>query len=105
MLSGEALVRHISSSDVFVFPSLTDIFGLVMLEALACGVPVAAYRVTGSRDVIGTSGAGVLDEDLGRAARAALDIESATCRAHAERYTWSASARELRDNLAPITRP
>jgi glycosyltransferase involved in cell wall biosynthesis len=105
MLSGEALVRHISSSDVFVFPSLTDTFGLVMLEALACGVPVAAYRVTGSRDVIGTSGAGVLDEDLGRAARAALDIESATCRAHAERYTWSASARELRDNLAPITRP
>jgi glycosyltransferase involved in cell wall biosynthesis len=105
MLNGEALVRHLSSSDVLVFPSRTDTFGLVMLEALACGVPVAAYPVTGPRDLISGSRAGILDEDLGRAAVSALDIAPTTCRAHAERYTWAASARQLRDNLAPIPRP
>ena len=105
MLNGEALVRHLSSSDVLVFPSRTDTFGLVMLEALACGVPVAAYPVTGPRDLISGSGAGILDEDLGRAAVSALDIAPPTCRAHAERHTWAASARQLRDNLAPIPRP
>jgi len=99
---GEDLARHYSSADVFVFPSRTDTFGLVLLEALASGVPVAAYPVTGPLDVIGDSGVGVLDEDLGSAAKRALAIEGATCRAHAETYSWTACAELFADYLAPF---
>ncbi len=99
---GIELARLYASADVFVFPSRTDTFGLVLLEALASGVPVAAYPVPGPLDVIGHSGAGVLDEDLGRAARAALDIPREHCRAHALRYTWSASTEQFIANLWPL---
>ncbi|MEM7224953.1 MAG: glycosyltransferase family 1 protein [Pseudomonadota bacterium] len=90
---GEDLARHYSGADVFIFPSRTDTFGLVVLEALASGLPIAAYPVTGPRDVLGQSGAGVLDDDLGRAALAALEIPKARCRAFAETFSWQATAR------------
>jgi len=95
---GEDLGRHYSDADVFVFPSLTDTFGNVMLEALACGVPVAAYPVMGPLDVIGDTGAGVLSEDLQEAAEASLDIPRDHCRKIAMNYTWAASARQFLDN-------
>ncbi|WP_456316080.1 glycosyltransferase family 4 protein [Roseicella aerolata] len=99
---GEALARAYAGADVFVFPSRTDTFGLVILEAMACGTPVAAYPVTGPRDVIPGSGAGVLDEDLRRAALAALDCDRAACRAHAERFSWEACAAAFRRQLVPM---
>ncbi len=95
---GEDLARHYSDADVFVFPSLTDTFGNVMLEALACGVPVAAYPVMGPLDVIGDTGSGVLSDDLREAAEAALDIPRDHCRKVAMNYTWAASARQFLDN-------
>jgi glycosyltransferase involved in cell wall biosynthesis len=96
--SGEELARHYSDADVFVFPSLTDTFGNVMLEALASGVPVAAFPVMGPLDVIGDTGAGVLSEDLREAAESALDIPREHCRKIAMNYTWAASARQFLDN-------
>ncbi|MEP3046045.1 MAG: glycosyltransferase family 1 protein [Roseibium sp.] len=96
--TGKDLVQHYSSADVFVFPSLTDTFGNVILEALACGVPVAAYPVMGPLDVIGDTGAGVLSEDLQEAALAALEIPGDHCRKIAMNYTWAASARQFLDN-------
>jgi glycosyltransferase involved in cell wall biosynthesis len=98
-LTGEALARIYSASDVFVFPSLTDTFGIVLLEALASGLPVAAYPVTGPLDVIGGTQAGILDRDLGAAARAALAIPREACRAEALRYTWEASADQFYGNI------
>ncbi|HUN53276.1 MAG TPA: glycosyltransferase family 1 protein [Candidatus Sulfotelmatobacter sp.] len=99
---GEALARHYAASDVFVFPSRTDTFGLVVLEALASGLPVAGYPVTGPMDVIGGQGVGVLSEDLGAAARAALAIAGADCRRFALGYSWRASAEQFLHNLAPL---
>jgi len=96
------LARLYASADVFVFPSRTDTFGLVMLEALASGIPVAAYPVPGPLDVIDGSGAGVLDEDLGRAARAALNLPGERCREHALSFTWTACARQFVDRLCPV---
>lgn len=95
---GEDLARHYSAADVFVFPSLTDTFGNVMLEALACGVPVAAYPVMGPIDVIGDTGAGVLSDDLKEAAEAALDIPRDHCRKIALNYTWAACAKQFLKN-------
>jgi glycosyltransferase involved in cell wall biosynthesis len=97
---GEDLARHISASDVFVFPSRTDTFGLVLLEAMACGVPVAAYPVTGPIDVVVDGRTGVLDEDLQRAAMAALELDPAACRAHALGYSWEACTRQFVAALA-----
>lgn len=97
--TGDALAVHYASADVFVFPSRTDTFGMVILEALACGLPVAALPVPGPLDVIGTSGAGVLDNDLRAACLAALDIPREKARAHALTFTWADSARQFLDNI------
>jgi glycosyltransferase involved in cell wall biosynthesis len=99
---GEELARHYRAADLFVFPSRTDTFGLVLLEALASGLPVAAYPVAGPLDVLGDSPTGCLDEELGRAARQALAIEPGLCRAHALGFSWEASARQFLGNLDPF---
>ena len=85
-----------------VFPSRTDTFGLVNLEAMACGVPVAAYPVTGPIDVIDDGVTGVLDEDLGVAAQKALTLDPRACREHALKSGWDVCSREFEANLAPI---
>ncbi len=77
---GEELARHVAAADVFVFPSLTDTFGLVNLEAMACGVPVAAFPVTGPIDVVEDGVTGALDQDLARAALRALTLKPQACR-------------------------
>lgn len=99
---GEELARYYAAADVFVFPSLTDTFGLVILEALACGVPVAAYPVAGPLDVIGDAPVGCLHTDLATAVREALKISPEACRAHAERYSWAASAAQFLENVKPF---
>ncbi len=98
--TGLDLARIYASADVFVFPSRTDTFGMVLLEALASGLPIAAYPAPGPIDVVGASGTGVLDTDLGRAARAALAIPRERCRAHALTFSWQASARAFFDHVA-----
>lgn len=100
MRHGEDLARHVASGDVFVFPSRTDTFGLVLLEALACGLPVAAYPVPGPLDVVGGTEVGVLDEDLASAVTRALDIDAAACRRFAESRSWDASVEQFKRNLA-----
>ena len=95
VLPREELAQLYSSVDAFVFPSRTDTFGLVMLEALACGAPVAAYPVQGPLDVVGGSNVAVLDEDLRKAALAALRIERSACRAYAERFSWAAATEQF----------
>ena len=89
---GEELAQYFAASDVFVFPSRTDTFGLVILEALASGIPVAAYPVTGPKDVIGNSRVGVLSEDLGQAAIQCLKISPRVCREYALQFSWKACA-------------
>jgi glycosyltransferase involved in cell wall biosynthesis len=96
---GEELAKHLAAADIMVFPSLTDTFGLVNLEAMACGVPVAAYPVSGPIDVIEDGVTGALDNDLGAAARRALTLDPKACRAHALRRGWDASSREFEGNL------
>ena len=98
---GAELAAHVAAIDVFVFPSRTDTFGLVLLEALACGAPVAAYPVTGPIDVIENGTTGVLDEDLRKAALAALKMNPAQCRAFALAHTWEAATKQFVGNLAP----
>jgi glycosyltransferase involved in cell wall biosynthesis len=100
--AGEELARHFAGADVFVFPSRTDTFGLVLLEALACGVPVAAFPVPGPLDVVGGAGVGVLDWDLGAAALAALEIPRRRCREHALKFSWRACAEQFLANLRPF---
>ena len=99
---GEELAKYFAAADVFVFPSLTDTFGLVLLEALACGVPVAAYPVAGPLDVIGDAPVGCLDADLGVAVRKALAASPEACRAHAESYSWDSSVAQFLANIAPF---
>jgi glycosyltransferase involved in cell wall biosynthesis len=100
----ERLAAAYASADVFVFPSLTDTFGLVLLEALASGLPVAAHPVVGPIDVIGDSGAGVLDANLGRAALAALAIPGELARARALTFSPSESARQFVENVFAVHR-
>lgn len=99
---GEDLARHVAACDVFVFPSRTDTFGLVLLEAMACGLPVAAYPVTGPVDIVVDGVTGVLDEDLRAAALRCLELDRAACRAHALQYSWAACTEQFRAALAPL---
>ena len=102
-LSGQALVEAYAGSDVFVFPSRTDTFGLVLLEALACGIPVAAYPVQGPLDVVGDAPVGALDEDLRAACLKALEIArhpgSLTPRRFAEAHSWRACTLQFLRNI------
>jgi glycosyltransferase involved in cell wall biosynthesis len=97
--TGEALAQCYASADVFVFPSRTDTFGLVLLEALASGLPVAAHPVTGPIDIVVPGKSGVLDKDIGRAARAALELDSANARARALDFTWRRTAQLFIGNV------
>jgi glycosyltransferase involved in cell wall biosynthesis len=99
---GEALAEAYAGADVFVFPSKTDTFGLVLLEALASGLPVAAFPVTGPRDVIGAAPVGALNEDLRLACLAAVTISPQACLEFAARHTWEASARAFVENITDI---
>jgi glycosyltransferase involved in cell wall biosynthesis len=96
---GEDLAAHLAAADVLVFPSLTDTFGLVNLEAMACGVPVAAFPVTGPIDVVQDGVTGALDTDLARAALRALRIDPQACRERALQSSWDACTREFENNL------
>jgi glycosyltransferase involved in cell wall biosynthesis len=107
---GEDLAAHIAAADVLVFPSLTDTFGLVNLEAMACGVPVAAFPVTGPIDVVQDGVTGALDADLARAAERALRIDPRACRERALQSSWDACTREFESHLvacrpSPVARP
>ena len=96
---GEDLARHLAAADVMVFPSRTDTFGLVNLEAMACGVPVAAYPVTGPIDVVADGVTGALDADLAAAARRALAVDPKACREHALKSGWDVCSRQFEGNL------
>lgn len=96
---GQELADHYAAGDVFVFPSKTDTFGLVLLEALACGTPVAAFPVTGPLDVITDPKVGVLDQDLGQAVTQALELNRQDCREFALRYSWQSCAGVLSQHL------
>ena len=102
---GEALSRRFADADVFVFPSLTDTFGLVIIEAMASGTPVAAFPVTGPVDIVPGSGAGVLDADLRAACLGALEFDRARARAHAETYSWQAVGERFFELLTPDYAP
>ncbi len=102
-LGGE-LAQTMAAADVFVFPSLTDTFGLVLLEALSCGVPVAAFPVRGPIDVILDQQVGCLDDNLQQAALNALALNPSDCRAYAMNYAWQNCVRQFEGHLAPITR-
>jgi glycosyltransferase involved in cell wall biosynthesis len=99
---GEELARHYAGSDVFVFPSRTDTFGLVLLEAIACGLPVAAYPVAGPKDVIGATGAGVLSTDLQEAALGALAMGRVDPDTRLTGFSWKACADIFEDILTAI---
>ena len=99
---GDELAAHYAAADVFVFPSRTDTFGVVMLEANACGTPIAAYPVTGPIDVVREGVNGALDEDLARAAARALHVPRTSCLAHARCNGWARVAEVLLAHLAPI---
>ena len=103
--TGQPLVEAYAGSDVFVFPSKTDTFGLVTLEALSCGTPVAAYPVQGPKDVVGDAPVAALDEDLAKACRAALSIPREAARAFALKHSWRACTEQFLSNLAVEVEP
>lgn len=96
------LGKHLAAADVFVFPSRTDTFGLVVIEALACGVPVAAYPVQGPVDIIENGVTGYLDEDLKAAATKALTLDPDRCRREALRYSWETCTRQFLSHMPPL---
>jgi glycosyltransferase involved in cell wall biosynthesis len=100
--TGADLTAHLAAADVFVFPSLTDTFGVVQLEALACGTPVAAFPVTGPLDVIADHPIGALDKDLRSACLRALDMSRDACRRFALERSWENSARQFIGNLSAL---
>jgi glycosyltransferase involved in cell wall biosynthesis len=102
---GEELAACFANADVFCFPSLTDTFGLVILEAMAAGTPVSGYVVPGPRDLIPGSNAGAIDEDLRKACLEALKCDRAATRAYAEGYSWKACAEQFLNNLEPLPVP
>jgi len=99
---GADLTAHLAAADVFVFPSLTDTFGVVQLEALACGTPVAAFPVTGPKDVIADHPIGAIDRDLRNACLRALTMSREACRSFALERSWENSARQFIGNLAAL---
>ncbi|XIA64648.1 glycosyltransferase family 4 protein [Bradyrhizobium sp. TZ2] len=99
---GADLTAHLAAADVFVFPSLTDTFGVVQLEALACGTPVAAFPVTGPKDVIADHPVGALDTDLGSACLRALTMSREACRNFALERSWENSARQFIGNVTAL---
>jgi len=99
---GQELTAHLAAADVFVFPSLTDTFGLVLLEAMACGVPVAAFPVTGPLDVVQNGKTGVLDADLRQAVLGALKLDPAECRAYALQHSWRNWTERFVSLLEPV---
>jgi glycosyltransferase involved in cell wall biosynthesis len=101
VLDPRELAEVYASADVFVFPSKTDTFGLVLLEAMACGLPVAAYPVTGPLDVIGDSRAGAMHEDLRTACLAALGLRREDAAAHARKFSWRAATEQFFSHLHP----
>lgn len=101
---GEELSRYLAAADVFVFPSLTDTYGLVMLEAMACGLPVAAYPVTGPIDVVQNGVTGVLANDLRQASLSALDIDPQKCLDYARSRSWRDCAELFVSCLEPVVR-
>ena len=100
--TGQDLTSHLAAADVFVFPSRTDTFGVVQLEALACGTPVAAFPVTGPLDVIADHPVGALDTDLRSACIRALGMSRETCRNFALERSWENSARQFIGNLSTL---
>jgi glycosyltransferase involved in cell wall biosynthesis len=101
MKSGRELASYYQRADVFVFPSRTDTFGLVLAEAMACGTPIAAFPVRGPVDVVTDPDAGVLDNDLTAAALSALTLDRNKVRRHAERFSWEAASRQFVSSLVP----
>ena len=101
VLNQNELAEVYSSADVFVFPSKTDTFGLVLLEAMACGLPVAAYPVTGPLDVIGDAPAGALNHDLRQACLDALNLKREDALAHAQKFSWAVATGEFLNHLHP----
>ncbi|AIV52146.1 glycosyl transferases group 1 family protein [Burkholderia pseudomallei MSHR1153] len=102
VLTQAELAKVYAAADVFVFPSRTDTFGLVLLEALACGTPVAAYPVTGPVDVLGDGGAGAMNDDLREACLEALKIDRRHARAWAERFSWRVASEQFASHLKPL---
>ena len=96
---GEDLAQHYASADVFVFPSRTDTFGLVLLEAMACGVPIAAYPLTGPIDIVVHGKTGMLGDDLAIAAIGALKLDRAAAREHACQFSWRCMAEQFLRNI------
>ena len=99
---GQELVDYLSVADVMIFPSRTETFGLAALEALACGVPVAAHNVLGPRDIITEGVDGYLSEDLAEAAQKCLTLDREACRQKALHYSWDNSVDTFLKNLVPI---
>jgi glycosyltransferase involved in cell wall biosynthesis len=101
--TGEPLAKTMAAADVFVFPSRTDTFGIVMLDALACGVPVAAYPVQGPLDVLIDNKTGCMRENLEEAFYAALKLSSEDCRQQALQYSWKNCSAQFLNNLVPVS--
>jgi len=105
MKYGSELAYFYQQADAFVFPSRTDTFGLVLIESMACGTPVAAYPVTGPIDVIRDPSVGALNEDLRDAALAALDLDREAVRDYAQQYSWATATRQFLEQLRPLASP